>query len=415
MTNGFDILDEVLGDSAAQPASSLPSLVGKQQVSWTVGMKVYLLKAMLERAGTVVPTREVVEVLRNFHLTSTGEELRVVASDLELSQICRTDMANLSGPGTALLPAAKLLDIVKSASGESDIEILFSAGFADVRAGTTSWHLKASTGTDYPKMPSVDDLVMHQVDRAGLLAGIKAVRLAITKDASRANLMMIDVSQGRMTACDGARVQQAFLGADFPMDMRIPAGAVDYLVKVLESTDQAKISVGESSNHLVFRVGRDVFIANKLMAVYPDVEELFLRPALENKYRLGVDRPKLAEAISRVRITADPETSAILLTLTPGAEGAVLTVSAADKYKNASQQDVSVTWDGPEKRLVVNHVYLSQMLTMHPSPSCNFYLGEDTKTRKAPLLLKDEKAGTVGVLQQMVADWTGYHEKDAKK
>lgn len=413
MTNGFDILDEVLeGSPAAKPAPSLVSPTGTQQSSWKVGMKVYLLKAMLERAGTVVPTREVVEVLRNFHLTSTGSELRVVASDLELSQICRTSMAELSGPGTALLPAQKLLEIVKSVSGESDIEILFSTGSADVRAGDASWHLKASTGTDYPKMPSVDDLALHEVDRAKFLAGIKSVRLAVAKDASRSNLMMIDVAKGRMTACDGARVQQAFLGDDFPMDMRIPSGAVDYLVKVLESTDQEKVFIGESVNHLVFRIGKDVFIANKLMAAYPDVEELFLRPALENKHRLVVDRAKMVEAIARVRITADPETSAILLVLAPDPKGAVLTVSAADKYKNTAKQDVSVAWDGPAKRLVVNHVYLSQMLTMHAASTCDFYLGEDTKTRKAPILLKDPVAGSVGVLQQMVADWTGYHEKE---
>jgi DNA polymerase-3 subunit beta len=212
--------------------------------------------------------------------------------------------------------------------------------------------------------------------------------------------MLIDITEGKMRAADGTRYQQADMGS-FPVDIQIPIGAVDDLMKLLRSTDQNTIGVGETDSALVFQINNDLFIAQKLNAAFPDVDELLLKPALGNDQELHVDRDELIAAIKRVRVTADAETSAIILELKSG----VMSVKSRDKFGNYAEETLDVAWNSPDRDVAVNHAYLTDMLQMTDAKSCRFFLGVDSKTRKSPLMLKDDEAGQIGILNQMRAEF----------
>lgn len=390
---GDQFIDELLSGDTQTPA------IASTDTNIVFTMKKFVLQLLLEKASSVVPTRDVMPVLKNFQFEVTDGRLRVVATDLELSVVATTEMVEVHAGGVAVFPARKMLDILREAE-DSTVTITVQGTKASVAIGRTTWNLKLQGGADYPPMPEFTEAVFATVDRAAFATALKVVRYAACKDANRASLMMIDVRGGRMTACDGARFQQATIGA-FPFEFRIPIGAVDDLLKLLASTDLIEISIGESVNHLIFTVGADVFVANKLLAQFPDMEALLLRPALENKHSFTVERDELLHAIKRVRINADGETSAIGLHLAPSN----LTVIAKDKYGNDAAETIDAGWPGGERVLVVNHAYLSEMVNASDAKAATFYLGDDTKTRKAPIMLKDDDAGTVGVTQQMVSDW----------
>lgn len=362
--------------------------------------KKFVFQALFEKASSVVPSKDIMPVLKNFQLEALEDRVRVVATDLELSVISSTEMVRTEQVGTAVFPAKKMLDIIREAE-DGDMLIDVSDGQAHIRVGRASWTLRLQSGADYPALPDIKSVELHPVDRVKFLGAIQSVRRAAAKDTTRPSLMMIDVADGKMTACDGVRFQQALLGDDFPMDMQLPIGAVDDLVKLLRTTDLEKVGIGESEYHLVFRVGSDVFIANKLMAQFPNVEELLLRPALQNKDRLLVDRGDLDAAVRRVRINADPETSAIVLEL--GNDS--VTVLARDKFGNEATEAIEASWAGKERKVVVNHSFLADMLSMYDGKSCTFLLGEDTKSRKSPVMLRDEDTQTIGIINQMRQDW----------
>ncbi len=362
----------------------------------------FVLQQLLDKAATVIPSRDVMPVLKNFQIEVTSGRLRVVATDLELSMISTTELVGVARPGVIVMPARKMLDIVREAEHEAEVHISVANGTAAVTIGRTTWNLRLQSGLDYPPMPEINDGTFTTVDRAAFAAGLQAVRYAACKDANRASLMIIDVKDGRMTACDGSRFQQATV-PDLPFTCQIPIGAVDDLVKLLRNQDIDTIRLGHSANHLIFAFGGDVFIVNKLFAPFPNMEELLLRPALENRHPLSVERAPLLTAIKRIRINADPETSAIALALQPGS----VTVQARDKFGNTAAETVDANWQGPARTIVVNHAFLTDMVGPYDGPTCTFYLGEDTRARRSPLLLRNDKAGTVGVVQQMLADWVG--------
>lgn len=362
--------------------------------------KKFVLQALLDKARAVLPSRDVMPVLKNFQLEVSEGSMRVVATDLELSVVSTTQMVVVNQPDVAVFPGKRLYDIVNEAE-DGDLELVVRDGRAHIAVGRTTWDLMLMDGSEYPPLPDIDEVDLFEVDRGKFLGSLAAVRYAAATDTVRPSLMMIDVSDGKMRAADGVRFQQADLGQALPLDFQIPIAAVDDLAKLLRSTDQNMLQIGETDNHLVFRIAGDIFIANKLTVAFPDVEEILLKPALANNEKLYVDRNDLLAAIKRVRITADNETNAIVLAIARG----LIIVRSKDKYGNQASEPIDAQWELPPREIAVNHEYLSQMLAMADMKSCQFLLGPSTKTRPCPLLLRDDESGTLGVLNQLRADW----------
>ena len=277
----------------------------------------------MDKAISVVPTRDIQPVLKDFLVQVTPGSLQMAATDLELSVLASTPAVTTAAAQTLVLPARKLLAILKESPGD-DITVDVDGEFATVRAGTASWTLQLHDCSDYPPLPDPAQVEMHPVSRQGFLRALRAVRHAVGKDSGRPALQQVDICavasavayerMATVTACDGTRFARTRLPG-FPLSMQIPAGALDSLVKTLESSELEEVQVGETSSHLVFRVSGTVFLASRMLAKFPDVEKLLLRPALENRLKLTADKSELASAVRRVRINADSTTSAIGLQL----------------------------------------------------------------------------------------------------
>jgi DNA polymerase III subunit beta len=364
-------------------------------------IKKFVLQTLLEKAITVVPTRDVMPVLKCFQFNVDPQRLRIIASDVVMSLIATTSMVSVSQPGTAVFPAKKLLDIVKSAA-DGDVNITVKGTTARIVIGRTSWTLQLQGGDDYPLMPAITEAAFTQIDRKAFAEALTAVRYAASRDPSRANLNIIHITDGKLTACDGIRIQQIQI-KDFNVDLRIPINAVDDLLRLLKISDLDTIYVGQSDDKLIFRFGSDVFITSKFFAQFPDMENQMLRPALSNRHTLDVDRAELIAAIRRIRINADINSSAIALHL----ERNELTITAKDKCDNTASETIFANFSGTPRTIVVNHVYLTDMIKTHGDTTCSFRLGDDTKTRRTPLLLRHPTNGSIGVVQQMLADWLG--------
>lgn len=359
----------------------------------------HVLQVLLDKAATVIPTHDPMPVLKNFLVQLEPDRLRVIATDLELSMIATTPLVTTTTPGTCVLPAKKMLTIVREAE-DDDVQIRVTGTSAHIIIGRASWTLKLAGGDDYPPMPAITDTAYTEVHREALMSALTVVKYAASRDPNRASLNMVDIKQGRMIATDGSRFQQAQL-AWFPVDMRIPIAAVDDLLRLLKLSDLDNVHVGQSDNHLIFKFATDVFIVNKLIAQFPDMEQALLKPAMENKHELTLRTTDLLSAVKRVRINADAESSAIALIINSDS----VTVQAKDKFGNTANEAVDATWTGKDRTVVINHGFLTDMFKGYTGDTATFRLGDDTKTRRSMILLEDGDAGSVGVVQQMNADW----------
>lgn len=361
-----------------------------------------VLKVLLEKAIEVVPTKDMYPVLKNYQFRVRGDKLSVVASNMNMSVIASTGMSvETKVGGVEVLPARKLLEIVRESDSSSRVFIQVTGRTAVVVAGNASWEISLGKGADFPRMPKLTDLELQTADRAEFLRALSTVRYAM--HSSREHLMMVEVKGGRFTACDSNRLQQAKVPG-LMLDMQIPSGAVDTLIKMLKGSDLQTMKIGEVDNRLLFMVGTDVLLVNKTDAKFPELEGLWLRPALANDQELRVEKNLLAAALKRIRVNVDLEYNAVLLYLNPGSETASgeLTIFTCDDDGNSATATVPVNWTGRKRELIVHFRYLRELLSHYLPEECLFKLGEDLKTKKSPVLLVDSDSHSLGIVQQMV-------------
>jgi DNA polymerase III sliding clamp (beta) subunit (PCNA family) len=353
-----------------------------------------VLKSIVERVSGAVATSGGNVALQCFHFNVTPQAITVTASD-QSNTLMVTEPGGFDSSFEFMALASKFKPIVRQAA-DGLIQLGVSNNTLTVVAGNTAWDIRMPAVT-YPKISKSSE-VGCEISVPVLREAIKATRKSIAEDPLRPSLRMLSIRKGYMTACDGSRLSQISLGEDFPKDFTtsVPLNSVALLAELVKDNEFDVVKMSTIDSHNIFEVGNIKLFAKKLTNDFPNVEQLMLRPALENKQELLVDRLELIKAIDRVRINADIETDAMGLSLSAKS----IAVASRDKDGNSSTEIIPSSWMGKDRVLVVNHKYLTALVRGISSDECHFMLGEDTKSRKSVLLLKDEERGFNGVIPQ---------------
>lgn len=401
MSSDVDILSWLDSEEPVRPATLMKSSHADTLTSGEVNGTCFeiqreVLLSLLEKAIVAVPARDMVPVLTNFQFQVSQDELKIVASSLEMAIEVYTDQIQTKVAGVEVFPAKTLLNIVKESSAGSNVYIEATASGAVIVSGGFSAEIKMMPGRDYPIMDSLAEVSFYEVPRTRFIECITAVKYALPgkESSGQDSLRMISVKGGKFTACDGARFQQVRIEG-FKLNMKLPAFSIATLVKVLSASDLEILEIGETARKLVFRLGNTVFYMNKLDDPYPNVEQLWLRPALSNDQELIVDRAELVTAIKQVKIAADSNAVALII------DQNTLKLQAKDGINIASTV-IPCIWVNKPRALVVNLLHLAEMLKAYTQTECKFLLGEDTKTYRPPILLKDADTNAIATVAQQI-------------
>lgn len=404
MSDELDILSWLDASDSVMPAlevssTKADSLTNTEASGTCFEIQREVLLSMLDRAVGIVPTKDIVPVLTNFQFRVTESELKVVASSGKLSTVVTTSQVHTKVAGIEVFPARTLLNVVKEANVGTTIYIEVTTRGAVVVAGGFSAEIAMTSGKGFPDMDLINDVSFHDVDRLNFLNAVTAVKYALpNKDFSgEASLKMISIKNGKFTACDGSRFQQVRLD-DFNLSMKLSAAAIPALTKLLTSTDIETIEIAETSNKLVFKLANVIFYVNKLEYAYPNVEQLWLRPALSNDQEFIVNRQELVTAIKQIRFALDATSPTVGLII----EGNQVVVTAKG-INNSSSATIGCKWTGKKRTVAVNCYQLAEMLKAYDQPECRFLLGEDTKLRKSPILLKDDNTMAIATISQALS------------
>jgi len=181
----------------------------------------------------------------------------------------------------------------------------------------------------------------------------------------------------------------------------------------------------DTKNHLLFKVGEDLYSSRKLEKDFPNVEKVVINPTDKYKFKLTAPRKLLIEAIKRAQITSEENRS---LTLVCGdADDATLTLRTKntrdDTYEEAIK-DKLVTWDGQPFDRGINWEWLVDMLNVLENEQVTIRMGEDKGTRKTyyrfdekdfvgiilPLRIRKDEAGKAVKVHKRVADNLAAHD-----
>lgn len=345
-------------------------------------IKKFALLSLFERAVKVVRTKDITEILKNFLVEVDDSELRVVATDLELSVLATTTVFEAVAVGRAVLPAHKVLEIAKEAP-DDEVLIQVEGKRASIICEDGSWELPVGNANEYPPLPNVSEIELAPIDRKELLEDVSKVLVAASSDGLRPALMVVKLEPEFMIATDGVRVHRVEPSWRLPFSFFLPLGAAMQMVSLLKLGVMDELLIGEGSDHIVFKIDGDVFLTTKVVVDYPDMEP-FLKSAQANSIRISLDKKELLNAISRVRLTADQDTNLLLM----GFEDKTLTLSAASKDGQRSTWRVQMSDVVPTMEAGFNWRYLREAIEAVSSPGIVLRVNEDQKTRQ-PVLIED--------------------------
>src|SRR5438309_2017494 len=174
----------------------------------SAGLRITCAKDELAQALGVVSralsTRSSVQILSGILLEARAGELRLAATDMELS-LRASLAAQIEGDGSIVLPGKTLVDIARLLPGdEVTIEHKPAESVVHVTAGTASYTLNTYNPEDFPRLPELEAVSTFSVERESLLDTIPRVELLeVIRRASvmiqRATPLQLRFAEGELT------------------------------------------------------------------------------------------------------------------------------------------------------------------------------------------------------------------------
>src|SRR5271168_5182712 len=170
--------------------------------------KVELLRELTATQG-VVERKTTIPILSNYLFEAADGELRLTATDLDLSLRTSCD-AKVKKEGSCTIPARKLHDYVKLLP-DADITIkLLENHWVSIRCGRSNTKMVGMARSNFPSLPMFPTAGVIQIPTKVLRNLIAKTGFAIANEESRYNLngalMLLKPESITMVATDGHRL-----------------------------------------------------------------------------------------------------------------------------------------------------------------------------------------------------------------
>jgi DNA polymerase-3 subunit beta len=251
-----------------------------------------------------VSTRTTVQILSGILLEAREGELRLAATDMELS--LRASLpAQVEGDGAVVLPGKTLADIARLLPADDvSIEHKPTESVVHLTCGSASYTLHTYNPEDFPRLPELDAITTFVVDRESLLETIGRVARAASRDESRPVLtgILVQFAGGRlvMAATDSYRLavkETPLDGAAPELEAIVPGRALQELARIAGSGDE--VEVGVQDNQVLFSTGGVWLTTRRIDGQFPNYRQL-LPESFEHE--LTLPRGELLDVVRRASV-----------------------------------------------------------------------------------------------------------------
>jgi DNA polymerase III subunit beta len=313
------------------------------------------LVSALGVVARAVSTRTSVQILSGILLEAQGDELRLAATDMELS-LRATATAQLEGDGAIVLPGKTFADIARLLPGEDVvIEHKPAESVVHVASGSASYTLHTYNPEDFPRLQELDTVQTFSVDHESLLETIQRVQRAASRDESRPVLtgILVSFTGGKlvMAATDSYRlaVKETELAGSAPeLEAIVPSRALQELARIIGSGDTVEVGVYE--NQVVFAADGVWLTTRRIDGQFPNYRQLLPE---QFEHELTLPRTELLEVVRRAAVMIQRATPLQLRF----AEGE-LTVIARTHDVGESQESMPVAFTGDTLEIGFNADFL---------------------------------------------------------
>jgi DNA polymerase III subunit beta len=313
---------------------------------------------LIQKLGIVargVSTRTAVQILSGIRLGAAGGQLTLAATDMELSLRAALD-AQVEEEGSVVVPGRLLVELTRLLpETEVSIEQRADEGVVRLSSGSFESRLNTFTAEDFPRLPEVEGLERHFVDREALLETIGRVSRSASRDESRPVLtgILVRFEPGKlvMAATDSYRlsVKETTLEGSAPeLEAIVPARALTELARVGQAAEQVDLGVHE--NQVVFGIDGTWLTTRRIDGQFPNYKQLVPESF---EHEVALPRDELLDVVRRIAVLAQ-RNSPLRLRF---AEGEV-SVSARTQDVGEAQESLLVAFSGEALEIGFNAEFL---------------------------------------------------------
>jgi DNA polymerase-3 subunit beta len=270
----------------------------------------------LQTASRVASSRSAVQALSGVQLEAADDRLELRATDMEVG-LRLSLAATVSSPGSVVLPARLLLDIIRSLpSSAATLELAVREQDVELACGTAVFRLRTLRSEDFPRLPEPPSGEIVKLDAPAFVDTVARVARSASRDDTRPILTGILVSASdnslRMVATDSYRlsVKTTTLETQVttPFEANVPARALQELARIAQQAAAEEIGVARLENQIVFTLdgaedgtGGAVLSSRLIDGQFPNYQQLLPDSA---DHELRVAREELADVVRRVSLLA---------------------------------------------------------------------------------------------------------------
>jgi DNA polymerase III subunit beta len=326
-----------------------------------------LLLRELQLFQGIVERKNTIPILANVLIEAKGNEVRMLATDLEVALRSRCDAAVSKG-GSLTLPAKKLYEIVK-ALPETDVRIQEDKNGVKVAADKFDSRMQTLPREDFPSLPETTGTASATLPREALREMVAKTQFAITGEDTRyflnGALFVLRSDSMSLVATDGHRLALVTVkreGADQAVKageevkVILPKKTLLELGKLLSEAD-ADIRYERGENHLFFAVGDRVLISRMIDGQFPAYERVIPKG---NDKDIEFERERLTNAVKRVALLSNERSRAVKFEID---KGKVDVTSSSSEFGEAREQ-LTVEYQGAPLAISFNAQYVLDFLNV---------------------------------------------------
>jgi DNA polymerase-3 subunit beta len=323
----------------------------------------------------IVERKNTIPILANVLIEAKGDEVRMLATDLEVALRSKCH-ASVAKGGSLTLPAKKLYEIVK-ALPETDVRIEEDKKGVKVAADRFDSRMQTLPREDFPTLPDASGKTRATLPRNALKQMVEKTQFAITGEDTRYFLngakFVLRPDTLTLVATDGHRlalVEVAHkVGINEEIGVILPKKTLLELGKLLvEGDGDVLFEAGE--NHLFFDVGGRILISRMIDGQFPAYERVIPK---NNDKEIEFEKERLTSAVKRVALLSNERSRAVKFEI---GKGKVEVTSSSSEFGEASEE-IAVDYSGAPLAISFNAQYVLDFLSAVETDSVQLSLKDE--------------------------------------
>ncbi|MCK6404775.1 MAG: DNA polymerase III subunit beta [Rhodocyclaceae bacterium] len=320
------------------------------------------LLAPLQSVSGIVEKRHTLPILSNVLLEKKGDQLTLLATDIEIQITTSTQGALGEGDGAVTVGARKLQDILRSLPESAEVSLALDDKRLQVRAGKSRFSLQTLPADDFPRMAiaegSAQKINVTQKQFRQLLAQTQfAMAAQDVRYYLNGLLLLLEGDQLRAVATDGHRLAFAAMTIEGNLprqELILPRKTVLELNRLLDDSDEPLL-IEATANQIRFQFGQINLVSKLIDGKFPDYERV-IPASLRNA--LVINRALLLSSMQRAAILTNEKFRGVRLVLSPGS----LKIMAANAEQEEAQEELEIDYSGDAIDIGFNVSYLLDVL-----------------------------------------------------